>query len=136
MSQFTELDEFKKQIEYLSRANENAKKVIFTGNPCSEDEKDISKVNFDIKLFETYTKGYLKSLGNSITKIEKENLVLGAIMMTYECGMRFLADYLDGDVYFHRKREGQNLDRARTQFKLVLDMESNLDKMNEIIKKQ
>ena len=65
---------------------------------------------------------------------EADNLALGAIMMTYECGIRFLADHLNGDTYFRIKREGHNLDRARTQFKLVNDMESKLDNMKEIIK--
>jgi hypothetical protein len=75
----------------------------------------------------------LSALKGSITKIEKENLAYGAILMTYECGIRFLTDYLEGDVYFHTTREGQNLDRARGQFKLVSEMEKNLDKMQEII---
>jgi hypothetical protein len=107
--------------------------IRFGCNPASEDEKDLSKVNFDVNLFEQYVKGYLYALGDSITAIEKENLVTGAILMTYECGMRFLTDYLDGDVYFHTKRDGQNLDRARTQFKLVSDMERLYDKLQNIV---
>ena len=109
--------------------------IRFGCNPAVEDEKDLSKVNLSLELFEAYAKGYLGALKNSVTKIEKDNLAFGAILMTYECGMRFLADYLDGDVYFRRKREGQNLDRARTQFKLVEDMEKLLPKMQEIINK-
>jgi len=109
--------------------------IRFGCNPAAEDEKDLSKVNFDINLFESYVSGYLSSLGDSVTKVERENLAFGAILMTYECGMRFLTDYLDGDVYFRTHREGQNLDRARTQFKLVKDMESCLDKLNEIVNK-
>lgn len=109
--------------------------IRFGCNPCAEDEKDLSKVNFDINLFEQYVKGYLFAMGESITAIEKDNLVMGAILMTYECGMRFLSDYLDGDVYFRVKREGHNLDRARTQFKLVSDMEKLYDKMTEIVNK-
>ena len=109
--------------------------IRFGCNPAQEDEKDLSKVNFDINLFEQYVKGYLKALSDSITPIEKENLVVGAILMTYECGMRFLADYLDGDIYFRVKRDGHNLDRARTQFKLVSDMERLYDKMQEIVNK-
>ena len=62
-------------------------------------------------------------------------LPIGAIMMTYECGIRFLADYLNGDTYFRVHREGHNLDRARNQFKLVSDMESRLDEMRAIVKK-
>ena len=88
-----------------------------------------------MNLFEQYVKGYLSAVGKSITPIEKENLPMGAILMTYECGMRFLADHLDGDVYFRVKRENHNLDRARTQFKLVSDMEKLYDKMMEIVMK-
>ena len=93
-------------------------------------------INSKLKpMFEEYTKGYLSALGDSVTKCEKDNLPFGAILMTFECGMRFLADYLDGDVYFRTHREGHNLDRARTQFKLVSDMEKLLPKMQEIVNK-
>lgn len=109
--------------------------IRFGCNPAAEDEKDLSKVNFDLNLFETFAKGYLSALGESATKIERDNLAFGAILMTYECGMRFLADYLEGDVYFRTHREGHNLDRARTQFKLIEDMEKLLPQMEEIIKK-
>ncbi len=109
--------------------------IRFGCNPCAEDEKDLSKVNFQINLFEEYAKGYLSAIGDGATQIEKDNLAFGAILMTYECGMRFLADYLDGDVYFRTHREGQNLDRARTQFKLIEDMEKCFDEMQAIIKK-
>ena len=109
--------------------------IRFGCNPAKEDEKDLSRVNFDLNLFEQYAKGYLGALGDSATSVEKENLAFSAILMTYECGMRFLTDYLNGDVYFHVERKEHNLDRARTQFKLVKDMEGVLDKMNGIIKK-
>jgi len=109
--------------------------IRFGCNTAAEDEKDLSKVNFNINLFEEYTKGYLSSLGESITQVEKDNLAFGAILMTYECGMRFLADYLDGDIYFRTHREGHNLDRARTQFKLVSDMEKCLEDMKGIVNK-
>ena len=108
--------------------------IRFGCNPCSEDEKDLTKVVFNIGLYEEYVKGYLSAL-KSITPIEKEYLPFSAILMTYECGMRFLADYLDGDVYFRTTREGQNLDRARTQFKLVSDMEKVLPEMKKIVEK-
>ena len=107
--------------------------IRFGCNPAAEDEKDLSKVNFDLNLFREYAKGYLSSLGNGATQVEKDNLAFGAILMTYECGMRFLADYLDGDIYFRTHREGHNLDRARTQFKLIEDMEKLLPKMQEIV---
>ena len=109
--------------------------IRFGCNTAAEDEKDLSKVNFDIGLFDTYARGYLEALGESVSKAEKDNLAFGAMLMTFECGMRFLADYLDGDVYFRTHREGHNLDRARTQIKLVSDMEKRLDEMNEIINK-
>lgn len=109
--------------------------IRFGCNHADEDEQDLSKVNFDIELFDYYAKGYLSAIGESATQVEKDNLAFGAILMTYECGMRFLADYLDGDVYFRTKREGQNLDRCRTQFKLVEDMEKALPEMEKIIAK-
>ncbi len=107
--------------------------IRFGCNPCSEDEPDLTKVNFDLELFRAYTKGYLSALKDSITDIEKENLTWGAILMTYECGMRFLTDYLDGDVYFKTHDAEQNLRRCRTQMKLVLDMEKLLPEMTKIV---
>ncbi len=104
-------------------------------NTSYEDEQDLSKVHFDMKLFEEFTKGYLSSLGDSLTEIEKDNLAFSAILMTYECGMRFLTDYLEGDSYFRTTRDKQNLDRARTQFKLITEMEQNYDKMCKIVNK-
>ncbi len=109
--------------------------IRFGCNPVAEDERDLSKVNFDINLFEVFVKGYLESLADSVTKVEKDHLVWGAILMTYECGIRFLTDYLEGDTYFKTHREGQNLDRARTQFKLVSDMEKLFDKLTAIVNK-
>ncbi len=106
--------------------------IRFGCNPCAEDEPDLSKVNFRFDLYETYLKGYLSAIGDSITMIERENLPMGAILMTYECGMRFLTDYLEGDTYFRTHRAGQNLDRAHTQFKLVDDMFAVYDKMKEL----
>jgi hypothetical protein len=107
--------------------------IRFDCNHADEGERDLSKVNFDIELFEAYTKGYLSALGESITQIEKANLAFGAILMTYECGMRFLTDYLEGDVYFRIKHPSHNIDRTRMQFKLVSDMEKLLPEMNEIV---
>ena len=109
--------------------------IRFGCNPCEEDEKDLTKVNFRFDLYKVYLDGYLTALGDDITKAEKDNLALGSIMMTIECGMRFLADYLSGDTYFKTTREGQNLDRCRTQFKLVSDMEKLLPEMEKIIAK-
>ena len=107
--------------------------IRFGCNSSFEDENDLDKVYFRFDLYKVYLNGFLSTL-NSITDIEKENLAFGAILMTIECGMRFLADYLNGDVYFKTHYLDQNLRRARTQIKLVFDMEKMLDKMNELVK--
>ena len=109
--------------------------IRFGCNPCLEDTPETEKVIFNMPLFETYTKGYLSVFGDTITDIERRNLPMGAILMTYECGIRFLTDYLDGDVYFRKTREGQNIDRTRSQFKLVSDMEKRYDEMLSIVEK-
>ena len=86
-------------------------------------------------LFEAYFNGFMEGCRGSLTDKEVEALPMGAKIMTFECGMRFLTDYLQGDKYFKIHREGQNLDRCRTQFKLVEDMEQKWYTMNEIVKK-
>lgn len=108
--------------------------IRFGCNHADEGERDLTKVNFDIELFKVYAKGYLSALKDGVTEIEKDNLAFGAILMTYECGMRFLTDYLEGDTYFRIKRESHNIDRTRMQFKLVEDMEKALPEMERIIK--
>ncbi len=107
----------------------------FGTNPAAEDEKDLSKVYCDLNLFEQYTKGFLEECGSALTKKEIELLPMSALVMTYECGIRFLADFVDGDNYFKTARPEHNLDRCRTQFKLVADMESKLDQMKKIVEK-
>jgi len=107
--------------------------IRFGASTAAEDEQDLSRVHFDLCLYETYVKGYLSTCGGSLTKMEKAMLPTGAKMMTLECGMRFLADYLAGDVYFHVSRKGQNLDRARTQFRLVEEMENSWSQMHKIV---
>lgn len=101
---------------------------------AEEDEKDLSKVNFDLSLFEAYTKGYLDTARNFLTEKEVEFLPFSARIMTYECGMRFLKDYIDGDIYYKVGYQKHNLDRARNQIKLVKDMEKNYKKMIEIVR--
>lgn len=102
--------------------------IRFGCNSAAEDEPDTSKVHFVFGLYKIYLDGYLSAVGKSITEREKELLPWGAVLMTYECGMRFLTDYLEGDIYFRTQRERHNLDRARTQFKLADEMLSVLDK--------
>lgn len=103
-------------------------------NTGLEDEKDLSKVEFNERLYEVFCEGFLKGIGEKITDKEVELLPLGAIMMTYECGIRFLTDYLDGDHYFKTHYAEHNLVRARTQFKLVAEMEKRYDKLLSIAK--
>ena len=108
--------------------------IRFGASTGDEDEPDLSKVNCDLHLFQLYTEGFLKGCRGSLTETERAMLPMGAKVMTYECGMRFLTDYLQGDTDFKIHREGQNLDRCRTQMKLVADMEANWEKMGEIVK--
>ncbi len=115
--------------------NDFGDSIRFGASTALEDEADLTLVNFDMELYELYVKGFLEGVKGGLTAAELELLPIGAIMMTYECGMRFLADYLDGDTYFKTHRPGQNLDRARNQFKLVRDMEARLPEMREIVKK-
>ena len=109
--------------------------IRFGANTAAEDEKDLSKVSLSLPLYEVYVKGYLQSAREALTDLEKELLPFGAKLMTYECGIRFLTDYLNGDKYFHINYADHNLDRCRTQFALVADMEKKMDEMSEITKK-
>ena len=107
---------------------------IRTGaNDCAEDEPDQSKVHFDLHLYEVFAKGYLSTAEASMSWAEKRSLAWGARLMTLECGIRFLTDYLEGDHYFHIAHPNHNLDRARTQFTLVRQMEEFFDQMLEIV---
>ena len=115
--------------------NDFGDSIRFGATTALEDETDLSKVNFDISLYELYVKGFIEGAKGGLTEGELEMLPIGAIMMTFECGMRFLADYLNGDTYFRVHRPSHNLDRCRNQFKLVADMEARLDEMRAIVKK-
>lgn len=108
--------------------------IRFGASTAAEDEQDLSKVHFDIELFRAYAEGYCGAVKDSITAREAELLPYGSYLMTIECGMRFLTDYLSGDTYFATKYAGHNLVRARTQIKLAGEMEASFDKMGEIIK--
>jgi Ser/Thr protein kinase RdoA (MazF antagonist) len=100
---------------------------------AAEDEQNLDIVDFDLDLYKAFAKGYIEQCGASLTDVEIELLPYASIMLTLECGIRFLTDHLNGDTYFKIHREGHNLDRCRTQFKLVYEMEQNLDKLKEII---
>ncbi len=115
--------------------NDFGDSIRFGASTADEDERDLSKVSCDMGLFEAYTKGYIEGCGGKLTEKEIELLPMGAKVMTFECGMRFLTDYLQGDTYFKIHREGHNLDRCRTQLKLVADMEQKWETMQSIVKK-
>ena len=109
--------------------------IRFGAATAAEDEQDLSKMEMDLELFRIYTRGFLSACPG-LTDNEKKMLPMGAKLMTLECGVRFLTDYLDGDRYFATKREGHNLDRCRTQFKLVADMESKWEQMKQIVEEE
>ena len=116
-------------------ANDFGDSIRFGAATAEEDEKDLSKMHFDISLYELYTKGYLEETRDVLTPEEAVSLAWGARLMTLECGMRFLTDYLQGDTYFKTAYPEHNLVRARTQFRLVEEMEQQFDKMIEIAEK-
>ncbi len=109
--------------------------IRFGAATAAEDEKDLDKMSMDLELYRTFTRGFIRSCP-SLTDREREALPLGAKLMTLECGVRFLTDYLDGDHYFAIHRPGHNLDRARTQFKLVKDMENKWEDMYRILREE
>ena len=115
--------------------NDFGDSIRFGASTAAEDEKDLDKVSCSMEYFEAYTKGFVEGCDGKLTAREMELLPMGAKTMTYECGMRFLADYLQGDVYFKTAYPEHNLVRARTQFRLVKEMEEQFDQMNEILKK-
>ena len=107
--------------------------IRFGASTGAEDETDLSKISVDTHLFEVFAKGYLSTANKFLTPAEKDSLVTGAYLMTLECGVRFLTDFLNGDVYFKIHRENHNLDRCRTQFKLVSDMEAKEAELRAIV---
>ena len=115
--------------------NDFGDSIRFGASTALEDEQDLSKVECSMELFEAYTKGFIEGVKGNLTDKEKEMLPMGAKIITLECGIRFLTDYLQGDTYFKIDRDNHNLDRARTQFKLVLDMENKWEQMKNIVKK-
>lgn len=115
--------------------NDFGDSIRFGASTAAEDEKDLSKVHFSLELFEAYVRGYFDGVGNALTDDEIRLLPHGAVMMTYECGMRFLTDYLEGDTYFKTSYPEHNLVRTRTQLRLVEEMEQNYNRMLEIVNK-
>ena len=109
--------------------------IRFGAAVAKEDEQDLGRVFMSLDLFRIYTRGFLQACPG-LTEKEKEVLPLGALTMTLECGVRFLTDYLDGDHYFNCYRNGQNLDRCRTQFKMVADMERKWEQMAAIVQEE
>lgn len=116
-------------------ANDFGDSIRFGAATAEEDEQNLDLVHFDISLYELYVKGYLEATKDVLTPEEVESLPWGARLMTLECGMRFLTDYLEGDTYFKTAYPEHNLVRARTQFRLVDEMEQQFDRMKEIVKK-
>lgn len=106
--------------------------IRFGANRAAEDERDLSLVSCDLLLYRAFTEGYAEEMRDTLTAGELELFPAAARLLTLECGVRFLTDYLNGDHYFKISRPQQNLDRCRTQFKLVADMENKLSRMQEI----
>ncbi len=114
--------------------NDFGDSIRFGANTATEDEQDLSKVQLDLDLYRAYTQGFLEGCRGSLTQAELEMLPMGAKTMCLECGIRFLTDYLEGDTYFRTHRPGQNLDRCRTQFKLVEELEKYWPQLADITK--
>ncbi len=103
------------------------------GSSAAEDETDLDKVWFEEGAFEAFAKGYLSEMRETLTEAEMALLPLSVKLMTYECGIRFLTDYLNGDTYFKIHREHHNLDRARNQFKLVADIGNKEARLAQLV---
>jgi len=102
-------------------------------NSSREDERDVSRVKMRMNVFKALAAGYLASAGEFLTPPELDLLVFSGRLITFEIGLRFLTDYLGGDTYFKTSRPGQNLDRCRVQFELLLSMESQADEMEQVV---
>jgi aminoglycoside phosphotransferase (APT) family kinase protein len=102
-------------------------------SPAKEDEQDLSKVTMQFSMFEALVRGYLASAGDFLTKAEKQHLVFSGKLMTFEQGIRFLTDYLQGDPYYRVSRDEHNLDRCRAQFKLLKSIERQEERMDRLV---
>ena len=109
--------------------------VRTTTSPAKEDELDLRKVTLQFPMFEALVRGYLSAAGTFLTKAEKRHLAFAGKLISFEIGIRFLTDFLAGDVYFKTHRPGHNLDRCRTQFKLVESIEQQESKMNKLLER-
>jgi hypothetical protein len=107
--------------------------VRTTTSPTMEDEQNLSKVTMQFPMFEALVRGYLSSASSFLTKAEKQHLALAGKLIAFEQGIRFLADHLCGDTYYKVHRDGHNLDRCRTQFKLVKSIEQQEEAMNRLV---
>lgn len=108
--------------------------VRTTTSPAMEDERDLSSVTMQFPMFEALVRGYLTSAGDFLTKAEKLYLAFSGKLITFEIGIRFLTDYLEGDTYFKVHRDSHNLDRCRTQFKLLESIEQQEDRMDRLVR--
>jgi hypothetical protein len=106
--------------------------VRTTTSPAKEDERDLSKVTMQFPMFEALVRGYLTSAGDFLTKAEKQYLAFSGKLIAFEQGIRFLTDYLAGDAYYKVHRDGHNLDRCGTQFKLVVSIERQEERMDRL----
>lgn len=109
--------------------------IRFGATYAAEDEPDLNKVNLEVSLFEKYAEGFLNECASAFSKEEILSLYEGAVVMTFECGMRFLTDYLEGSTYFKTSYPEHNLVRCRTQFELVRQMLAKKDTLEAILLK-
>ncbi|MEG1790871.1 MAG: phosphotransferase [Clostridia bacterium] len=107
--------------------------IRFGASTGVEDEIDLLKVSFSMKLYKAFVEGFISEVCDCLSDEEVNLMYFGAMLMTYECGMRFLTDFLDGDVYFKTSRINHNLDRARTQIKLLSEMETQKCEMKQAV---
>jgi hypothetical protein len=102
--------------------------------PAAEDERDLSRVTMDFEFFEGVLRGYLEGAASFLTECERDSLIIGSKAIVFEQGIRFLTDFLAGDTYYRVSRPGQNLDRCRTQFKLLKSIEQQEEAMMQRLK--
>ncbi len=107
--------------------------VRTTTSPAREDERDLSKVKMQMPMFRKIAEGYLRAAGGFLTRAEKSYMAFSGKLITFEMGIRFLADFLNGDVYYRTHRPGQNLDRCHTQFRLVKSIERQEERMQKVV---